>query len=78
MTNLNLPAFLRLSTVLTALLALAPADAHAYLDPGTGSMVLQVIVAGVLGAMFTFKSYVRAVVLSITGIFKKRPDVSDS
>jgi hypothetical protein len=55
-----------------------PTEAHAYLDPGTGSMVLQVIVAGILGAMFTFKSYVRAVISSITGIFKKQRDVSDA
>jgi hypothetical protein len=54
-----------------------PIDAHAYLDPGTGSMVLQVIIAGILGAVFTFKSYVRAVITSITGIFRKRRDSSD-
>jgi hypothetical protein len=38
-----------------------PGDAHAYLDPGTGSMVLQAIIAGVLGLVFTFKSYLRAI-----------------
>jgi hypothetical protein len=54
-----------------------PIDAHAYLDPGTGSMVLQVIIAGILGAVFTFKSYVRAVITSITGIFRKQRDSSD-
>ncbi len=31
--------------------------AHAYLDPGTGSMILQMAVAGVLSAMFTIKLY---------------------
>jgi hypothetical protein len=37
-----------------------PQEAHAYLDPGTGSVILQVVAAGVLGALFTFKSYIRA------------------
>ena len=32
-------------------LALAPATAYAYLDPGTGSFILQMVIAGLLGAM---------------------------
>lgn len=31
--------------------------AYAYLDPGTGSMVLQAIVAGFLGSLFAVKMY---------------------
>jgi hypothetical protein len=65
------------AALITTIVAMVPTEAHAYLDPGTGSMVLQVIVAGILGAMFTFKSYVRAIISSITGIFKKQRDVSD-
>ena len=34
-----------------------PQSAHAYLDPGTGSMVWQVLVAVGLGAAFTVKTY---------------------
>jgi len=32
-------------------------DASAYLDPGTGSYIFQIIVAGILGALFTVKLY---------------------
>ena len=32
-------------------LVLAPATAHAYLDPGTGSFILQMVIAGLLGAI---------------------------
>ncbi|HOP08334.1 MAG TPA: hypothetical protein PLF13_13730 [candidate division Zixibacteria bacterium] len=32
-------------------------DAHAYLDPSTGSFVFQSIVAGLLGAAYVIKSY---------------------
>ena len=40
-----------------ALLLLWPRDAHAYLDPGTGSMIFQAVAAGVITAMFTIKTY---------------------
>jgi hypothetical protein len=36
-----------------------PGVAHAYLDPGTGSAVIQMLVAGVMGALFLLKVYWR-------------------
>ena len=39
------------------LLSLFPAQAQAYLDPGTGSMILQGIIAGIAVAWFTIKVY---------------------
>ena len=36
---------------------LTPNDADAYLDPGTGSAVIQMVVAGVMGALFLTKLY---------------------
>lgn len=35
--------------------AICPEKAHAYLDPGTGSMILQVIIAAIAGIGCTFK-----------------------
>ena len=32
-------------------------DAYAYLDPGTGSIILQAIIAGVAGSLFVVKAY---------------------
>ena len=53
-----------------SLLAL-PVDALAYLDPGTGSYVLQMIIAGLLGAAFAIKmSWVR-IKRFITGLFTR-------
>jgi hypothetical protein len=50
----------RFAVAFGVLLAVSvPQTAHAYLDPGTGSVILQVVAAGVLGALFTFKSYIR-------------------
>jgi len=32
-------------------------SALAYLDPGTGSLILQMLIAGILGALYTIKLY---------------------
>jgi len=36
---------------------LAPDNAEAYLDPGTGSAIIQMVVASVMGALFLLKVY---------------------
>lgn len=41
--------------VLALLVVLYPAAAHAYIDPGSGALVLQAIIAGVVGAAFYFR-----------------------
>jgi hypothetical protein len=64
--------------LMTLALMAIPAHAFAYLDPGTGSMVLQVIVAGILGAAFTFKTYIRAIFGPVLGLFKKTRTQSDA
>jgi hypothetical protein len=48
---------LRLLCWLTLVSILAPGRAHAYVDPSTGSILLQVLVAGVLGAAFTARQW---------------------
>jgi hypothetical protein len=48
---------LRLLSLLMLISILAPARAHAYVDPSTGSILLQVLVAGALGAAFTVKQW---------------------
>lgn len=36
---------------------LVPATAHAYIDPSTGSMVLQTTIGAILSALFVVKLY---------------------
>lgn len=44
--------------VLAAVLTLAlPREAQAYLDPGTGSFIFQIVVAAVCGAGFAVKMF---------------------
>ena len=35
----------------------AAGPAHAYVDPGTGTIILQMIIGGVAGALFALKLY---------------------
>lgn len=39
--------------------ALTATPAHAYIDPGSGSMVVQLVVAAIAGGLFTLKVYWR-------------------
>jgi len=48
-------------TTIVALVLAHPAPAEAYLDPGTGSMLLQAVAAAFIGGLFTLKLYWRRV-----------------
>lgn len=52
-------------------LLILPQDAHAYLDPGTGSYVLQMIIAGLLGAAFAIKLSWFRIKRFISGLFSR-------
>lgn len=54
------PRFSRVQWGLAAwvtLISLVPADAYAYLDPATGSMIFQGLIAGLLTAVVAIKMY---------------------
>ena len=53
-------------------LALIPSAAFAYLDPATGSMVLQIVVGGFLATAATVKIYWR----KIRGLFGRQEKAS--
>ena len=47
-------ALLRLAVCLVFVLCLWTEDAHAYFDPGTGSMILQAVLAALIGISLAF------------------------
>jgi len=49
--------------------AMAAMPAHAYIDPGSGSFIFQVVVGGLLGAAFAVKTFWRR----ILGFFSRKP-----
>ena len=50
-----------------------PMTASAYLDPGTGSMVVQVVIATFVGALYMLKIYWR----KVFWIFKRKRNGKD-
>ena len=52
--------------LLAPLLAASPAPAEAYLDPGTGSYVFQILVATAVSLGFILKAYWRRLVEFVT------------
>ena len=60
--------------LLIVALALIPRDAHAYIDPGSGSMVYQVLLTGVLAGAFA----IRRAVLWIRGRLTGRDESRDA
>lgn len=56
MTDRSKTAAARLAaSTLTALSVATTSPAMAYVDPGTGSMMVQMAIAGIAGAMFYFR-----------------------
>lgn len=54
-----------------------PADAHAYVDPGTGSMMLQIILAGVFGVAIFYRTIISKLKL-LFGIKEKSSETQES
>lgn len=67
----RMPLSLQLS--LTAILLLLAPPAHAYLDPGSGSMFLQLLLGGVAGLAVIVKLYWHRL-LAVLGVKKREHD----
>ncbi|MBI2019368.1 hypothetical protein HYS95_01710 [Candidatus Daviesbacteria bacterium] len=55
---------------LITLALITPTEAHAYLDPGSGSQFLQIILGFVLGGLFTLKVFWKRILFYLKRIFK--------
>lgn len=51
---------------------LLPSRASAYIDPGTGSYVLQLLLAALLGALFAIKMFWSRTVGFVKNLFRRR------
>ena len=63
----SLLSFASCSAGVMMLVIALPSAAWAYLDPGTGSAVIQMVVASVMGGLFILKVYWRKVVAFFGG-----------
>jgi hypothetical protein len=46
-------------------------DAYAYLDPGTGSLLLQSTIAAIAGGLFIIKTYFQKIKNELSKVMKK-------
>ena len=60
---------------ITKVLFTTLASPHAYLDPGSGSFIIQIVIAAALGAAVVFRAYLVKLWYLITG--KKKKDSND-
>lgn len=58
--------------LLLLLIGLLAKPAHAYIDPGTGSVFFQVFAAAVIGGFFAFKTKLKALWAKATALFTKK------
>ena len=71
---------LLLSLFVATLLMMMSSPAHAYIDPGTGSFLIQGIIAAVIGVSVTVKLFWNRIKAAITGkpmVDEDDPDDSD-
>ena len=73
--RLKQPAKLVSSVALTVCILLICAhDAYAYMDPGTGSYLFQLLMASILGALFAIKMYWKSLKVFFKNLFSKDRD----
>lgn len=61
----------RVLLLLTLLLLALPSVAQAYLDPGTGSYVVQLLIGGLLGGLFALGVFWRRVLAFFKRLFRR-------
>ena len=61
-----------------ALMAAFSREASAYIDPASGSFILQMLIAGLVGAAFAVKIFWRGIKTFVVGIFSRKDKTDDS
>ena len=55
-------------------LGVSATPASAYLDPGSGSFIFQMVIGAILGGAFTLKIYFKKISLFFTRLFNKKEE----
>lgn len=63
--------FLTILLVVMMLYLFFPPFAYAYLDPGTGSYIFQLLLAGIVGLLFVIKAYWAKIKLLFARVFSR-------
>ena len=74
---MNLNRISRTVLLSVAALLLFPREAQAYLDPGSGSLIVQALLAAFFSLALVIKVYWRKIKLFVGGLFSTGPKVRD-
>lgn len=69
--------FQKIFAILSIFLFMLPKTAHAYLDPGAGSQMFQILAASFVGGIFLIKSYWQSLKSFIDNKILKKDKLSD-
>lgn len=58
-------------------LVIVPQPAHAYLDPGTGSYIIQIAAAAIFGSLFALKMWWKQITAFISGMLGRKEKNSE-
>jgi len=57
--------------VISLFYLISPQKLYAYLDPGTGSFIFQLIIAALLGGLFSIKIFWKRIKIFLKNLFSK-------
>ena len=72
MIPMKTPKLTQIILLSTLFLFFSTKSAHAYLDPGSGSYIIQLIIAGGVGALFTVKTFWLQIKNFFTSLFRQK------
>jgi len=71
---MSVKRMLTVGMLVVLLCSVSTSVSYAYLDPGTGSYVFQLLIAGLLGLLFLLKVYWNRVKSFVVGVFSEGSD----
>ena len=58
--------------VISVIIMISAVKSYGYIDLGTGSYILQILLAGILGGLYAFKGWIRKAITSVMAFFSKQ------
>lgn len=67
---------MELILIVISFLSSIPVAAHAYLDPGTGSYLVQILLVGMISGAVMIKTFWRKMATAFSSLFSSKKEVS--
>ena len=63
--------------IIFVFVSLLTRNAYAYIDPGTGSYIVQIILGAVVGGLYAIKLFWKNIAAFLKGLFIRKNKISD-